>query len=97
MSETEQSVNNEQPPLTPQLCIGILQDYANGHLLKVAAVKSILAALHESSAYEDFLPHQINSTMGMYISMLDQHNGGQRIVAVQGKRFGDHDGSDAGE
>jgi hypothetical protein len=76
MSKTEQSINNEQPPSMPQLCISIVQDYANGHFLKVTAVKSILAAFNKLSAYEDFQPDQIDATMGTYISMLDQHNDG---------------------
>jgi hypothetical protein len=82
MSETGLSVNDEQPPSTPQLCISIVQDYANGHSSKVAAVKSILAAFNKSSAYEDFQSDQVDAAMGMYFSMLDQHDDAQKIAAV---------------
>jgi hypothetical protein len=72
MSEIEQLINNEQPSSTPQLCIGIMQDYTNGHSLKVAAVKSILAVFNESSAYEDFQPDEIDTAVGTYYSHVQE-------------------------
>jgi hypothetical protein len=96
MSEAGQSNENEQPPSTPQLCIGIVQDYTSGHSSKITIVRSILAAFNESSAYEDLDSDQLDATMGTYLSMLDQHDDARRIAAVRGERFGDHDGSDAG-
>jgi hypothetical protein len=96
MSENGQPNENDQPPSTPQLCIGVVQDYASGHSSKITAVRSILAAFNESSAYEDLESDQLDAAMGTYLSMLDQHDDARRIAAVRGERFGDHDGSDTG-
>jgi hypothetical protein len=82
MSETGQFFNDEQPPSILQLCVGIMQDYVNGHSSKVTAVKSVLVMFNESSAYEDFQSDQINTTMGTYFSMLDQYDDTWRIAAV---------------
>ena len=71
MSEAGQSNENEQPPSTPQLCIGIVQDHASGHSSKITAVRSILATFKETSAYEDLESNQLDAAMGMYLSMLD--------------------------
>jgi len=83
MSEAAQPNENEQPPLTPQLCIGVVQDYASRLSSKVTAVKSILAAFSESSAYGDLNLDQLDAAMGTYLSMLDQHDNTQEIAAVQ--------------
>ena len=82
MSKIGQPNENDQPPSTPQLCIGVVQDYTSGHSLKITAVRSILAAFNESSAYEDLESDQLDTTMGTYLSMLDQHDDAWRIAAV---------------
>jgi hypothetical protein len=66
----------------------IVRDYGTEGYLKVAAIKSILAAFTESIQYEDTLQDQIDAAVDMYIAMLDEHNNSWREAAVRGARPG---------
>ena len=46
------------------------------------SLQSSLAAFNNSSVYEDLDSDQLDAAMGMYLSMLDQHDDIQRIAAV---------------
>jgi len=94
MSETIQStssINNELPPSTPQLCMGVVHDYEKQGLSKVAAVKSILAAFSESAEYEHTPPDQIDAAVDTYIAMLDQHDNARSHAAVRGEATAGND------
>jgi len=88
MSESGQSADNDHAPSTPQLCMDIVRDYAKELFSKVVAVKAILAAFDESGAYEDVEQDQIDTAIGTYIAMLDQHDDIQRLAAIRGERSG---------
>ena len=88
MSESGQSADNDHAPSTPQLCMDIVQDYAKELFSKVVAVKAILAAFDESGAYKDVEQDRIDTAIGTYIAMLDQHDDIQRLAAIRGERSG---------
>jgi hypothetical protein len=88
MSETQSGIENEQPPSTPQLCMGTVRDYGNDEISKVAAVKAILAAFTESSEYDNTPQDKLDSVIGTYIQMLDQHDNSRRIAAGRGRESG---------
>ena len=71
-----------------QLCMDIVRDYAKELFSKVVAVKAILAAFEELGAYEDVEQDQIDTAIGTYIAMLDQHDDIQRLAAIRGERSG---------
>jgi len=54
----------------------IVQNYEKGQVSKVVAVRSILTAFTESTAFEnsDHPQEQQDATIGTYIAMLDQHD-----------------------
>ena len=86
MSRTASSSQNEHPPSTPQLCMDIICDYGTEGYLKVAAIKSILAAFSESIQYEDTPQDQIDAAVDTYIAMLDEHDNSWREAAIHGGR-----------
>jgi hypothetical protein len=86
MSDTSRFAEKDQPPSTPQLCMDIVRDYGNGNISKVEAVKSILAAFSESAYYEDTPQDQLNTAVGTYIDMLDQHDNSRKFAATRGRR-----------
>jgi hypothetical protein len=97
MSDSGQSTENEQPPSTPELCMDIVRDYGKELLSKVVAVKSIIAAFDESSAYADISQDQIDAAIGTYISMLDQHDSTRSLAALRGEMAGVNHGQESGD
>jgi hypothetical protein len=88
MSETGQSIENELPLSTPQLCMDIVRDYSKELLSKVFAVKSILTAFDKSAAYEDDMQqNQIDAAIRMYLAMLDQHDNAWGLAEIHGERY----------
>jgi hypothetical protein len=64
----------------------IIRDYGTEGYLKVAAIKSILAAFSESIQYEDTPQDQIDAAVDTYIAMLNEHDNSRRDAAVHGAR-----------
>jgi nucleoid DNA-binding protein len=65
----------------------IVRNYGKESYLKVAAVKSILAAFSESIQYEDTLQDHIDAAIDIYIAMLDEHDNSRRLAAARSGRL----------
>jgi hypothetical protein len=65
-----------------------IRDYAKDKFSKVVAVRAIFSAFFKSSEYEETPQNELDTTIGMYISMLDQHDASRQVSANRGTRFG---------
>ena len=95
MSEASHTLDEEQVPATPQLCMQTVQDYRRDKLSKVTAVRDIFAAFRESEAYANTSQDDLDSAIGTYVAMLDQHDASRQTSALRGSRTrGATDGED---
>jgi len=88
MSKASRTLDKEQVPATPQLCMQTVQDYRRDKLSKVTAVRDIFSAFRESEAYANTSQDDLDSAIGTYVTMLDQHNASRRTSALWGSRTG---------
>ena len=68
------NLGNEQAPSTPELCMQMVEDYASDKFSKVEAIRSIFAAFYESAEYQNTSPDELNTAIGTYLAMFDQHD-----------------------
>ena len=81
------NLGNEQAPSTPELCMQTVEDYASDKFSKVEAIRSIFAAFYESAEYQNTSPDELNTAIGTYLAMFDQHDESRRISAERGTRY----------
>jgi hypothetical protein len=74
VSEASRTLDEEQVPATPQLCMQTVQDYRRDKLSKVTTVRDIFSAFHEPEAYANTSQDDLDSAIGTYVAILDQHN-----------------------
>jgi hypothetical protein len=95
MSEASHTLDDEQVPATPQLCMQTVQDYRRDKLSKVMAVRDILSAFRKSEAYANTSQDDLDSAIGMYVAMLDPHDASRQTSVIRGSRTRDAtDGED---
>ena len=81
-------IGNKKLLSTPQLGMGIVQDYASDEISKIMAINLIFADVFESANYDHTPSDNIDTTITTYMTMLDQHNNTQVCAAVSGEISG---------
>jgi hypothetical protein len=65
-----------------------VQDYRRDKLSKVTAVRDIFSAFRESEAYANTSQDDLDSAIGMYVVILDQHDASRQTSAIRGSQTG---------
>ena len=84
------TTQDEQAPSTLQLCMGIVQDYKQGEVSKIVAVRSILTIFAKMTMNEDSNDHQLEAVITTYFTMIDQLDNTRSLTASQEQNLQDN-------